>query len=966
MGRGIVNKFNRGVIDDEATARDDIKRVNNSASIMTNFIPKRLGPMAYRPGTEHIDDITAVYHRMIPFVSSVTDTGLVEFDDTNIKFIVNDVLQQSASATSSILNQLFTSNITSWTAVTPGSTSVAWVTGGYAHLTGDGSNFAEMYQTSTSTDTGSPHTFEIVIKDAPALLKIGTSGVGSTEIFNSTLKPGTHILTFTPSGDFTFTFLNDRRYRTLIDKVELLGAGDIAITTPISSGDLTSLRYVQSGDIIFCTHRNMISNANLPFQVEHRGDKSWGIVDFRADDGPFEIINLSAITIAPSALFGDVTLSASDDLFEAEHVGALFRIASNGQKVNATVSVDTGAGTNAIRVFGVGATRAFVIDISGIIASAIVTLQRSGDDEATWDDVTTYTADQATLTYNDGFDNSIYHYRLYIKSGDNPLAGSGAHDGADNASVLTDSGEAWTVNEHVGLTITNTTDGSSGTITANSSTTVTATLTGGAEDDWDIGDSYTISRDSVSLDLDYGAGSIEGIARVTAYTNATTVIAQVLVDFGSTDATKDWYEGSWSDKRGHPTAVELTEGRLWFGGEDEQWGSVSDSYYSFTRDIEGDSASIHRTIGFGPSDPIKWLKAAGVFVAATSADEISIRSSSFGEVITPSNANLKSGSSQGSDDNNEPVKVDDLIYFVQRSRTKLYSLEGSSDVDKFSTNDINILNQSITSSKIRRLMVSRQPETRIWVLLENGDLAVYTVDVTEDSKAWSLVDMVDDAGTTIIDICVLPGEVEDVLYLITTRGTTYSIEKMAQFAECKGASINKTFDGAVYYTSPGTTLTGLGHLNGKTAGVWADGQDRGDVAVSGGQATVASSWTNVVVGMRYTADYKSSKLQGYVKGSVLVERKRIVDTGLILANYWPGSIKVGPTEALLKDLPGIEDGKAAQTTETIDYTELPFEFDGEDEVDPRILIRATGPCTIMALTYDIANTEPASPSDYQG
>lgn len=893
MGRGILNKFNRGVIDDEATARDDIKRVSNSASIMTNFIPKRLGPMVYRPGTEYIDDITAVYHRMIPFINSVTDVALVEFDDTDIKFIVNDVLQQSAARTSSFLNQTFDSDIASWTAVTPGSTSVAWVTGGYAHITGDGSNFAKLYQTSTSTDTGNPHTFEIVIVDAPALVKIGTSGVDSTEIFNGTLKPGTHILTFTPASAFTFTFLNDRRYRTLIDKVELLGTGDIAIATPIASGDLTSLRYVQSGDIIFCTHRNSSSNANQSFQVEHRGDKSWSIVDFRADDGPFEVVNLTAITITPSALFGDVTLTASDDLFEAEHVGALFRVASAGQEVNATVSVDTGAGTSAIRVFGVDNARKFIINISGIVTTVTVTLQRSGDYEATWDDVTTYTTNQTSLSYDDGFDNSIYHYRLYIKAGDN-----------------------------------------------------------GTPDD-------------VVLDLEYAAGSIEGVGRVTAYTSPTLVTVQVLDDFGNTDATADWYEGSWSDKNGHPTAVELTEGRLWFGGKDEKWASVSDSYYSYTRDIEGDSASIHRTVGFGPSDPIKWLKAAGVFVAATSADEISIRSSSYGEVITPSNANLKSGSSQGADDYNEPVKVDDLIYFVQRSRTKLYSLQGSPDVDRFETIDKNVLNQDITSSKIRRLMVSRQPETRIWVLLESGNLAVYTVDVAEKSAGWSLIDMVDDANTTIIDICILPGEVEDTLYLITTRGTTYSIEKMAQFTECKGASINKTFDGAVYYISPGTTITGLDHLEGKTVGVWADGQDRDDFVVSGGQIIVGSAWTNVVVGMRYVADYKSSKLQGYVKGSVLTERKRIVDTGLILANYWPGSLKVGPTEALLKDLPGIEDGKTAQLTATIDYTEIPFEFDGEDEVDPRIFMRATGPCTAMALTYDIANTKSQHTPDNQ-
>lgn len=70
---------------------------------------------------------------------------------------------------------------------------------------------------------------------------------------------------------------------------------------------------------------------------------------------------------------------------------------------------------------------------------------------------------------------------------------AGAHDGANNAAILTDSGESWVTNQLVGKTITNTTDSSSGIITANTGTTVTATLTGGTDNDWDTGDNYTIA-----------------------------------------------------------------------------------------------------------------------------------------------------------------------------------------------------------------------------------------------------------------------------------------------------------------------------------------------------------------------------------------------------------------------------------------------------------------------------------------
>ncbi|GJQ44061.1 MAG: hypothetical protein JETCAE03_35590 [Ignavibacteriaceae bacterium] len=68
----------------------------------------------------------------------------------------------------------------------------------------------------------------------------------------------------------------------------------------------------------------------------------------------------------------------------------------------------------------------------------------------------------------------------------------GTHTGANNAAALADSNAAFIENELVGLVVHNVTDGSSGTITANTATAITATLAGGSENDWDTGDSYVV------------------------------------------------------------------------------------------------------------------------------------------------------------------------------------------------------------------------------------------------------------------------------------------------------------------------------------------------------------------------------------------------------------------------------------------------------------------------------------------
>jgi len=71
---------------------------------------------------------------------------------------------------------------------------------------------------------------------------------------------------------------------------------------------------------------------------------------------------------------------------------------------------------------------------------------------------------------------------------------SDTHDGGNNeATVMTDSGASFTVDELIGKTIYNKTDGSSGAVTDNDGTTVTvASLTGGTDNDWDTSDVYFI------------------------------------------------------------------------------------------------------------------------------------------------------------------------------------------------------------------------------------------------------------------------------------------------------------------------------------------------------------------------------------------------------------------------------------------------------------------------------------------
>lgn len=477
--------------------------------------------------------------------------------------------------------------------------------------------------------------------------------------------------------------------------------------------------------------------------------------------------------------------------------------------------------------------------------------------------------------------------------------------------------------------------------------TGTATVTDSANGDvvyYRIGiKNGDIAGSTVTASITNGYGSQDCIVRVVSVTNKKNALVEVLQLSADVKKTYNWYACQWNEGR-YPNAPRIHEGRLFWAGKNGIWGSISDQYESFDSDEEGSAAPIRRTIGFGPVDFIQWLIVCSRLIIGIASDEISLRSNSYGDPLTQSNANLKSGSTQGTA-SVRPVKIDDSIVFAQRSGKKLIQSEYSGDGDQQKHSDLMMLHENICSDGIKRIVVTRQPETRIYVLLDTGELRLMTIDSAEDVYAWSRITM----DGEIQDIAILPDTGEDAIYIIIERNSTLMLEVFDPLADM----IGNHFDSSLAYTSPTATITGLSHLEGNTVGVWADSQDRGTYTVSGGSITVSAAYTNVVVGLPYVADYKTGKIVGEDESQG--ERKRIIDYNLSVLNLWPRSIKVGYSFDVLDNMPLIEDGTALSLTAMInEYDGTPIPFNGSSEIDPRLCIRATGPCEILALTYNVS------------
>lgn len=893
--------FNRGLVSRYGLARGDLKRIALSGETWTNWMPRVLGSMMLRPGLQYLGATKSnAASRNIPFVFSNSNKAKLEFTAAVMRVWISDVLITRVSVSTSVLNGNFDTG-TDWTD-NDESGGVSDLTGGYMRFTSNGTAAAIRDQTITvaAGDQNKEHALRIVIGPrGPVILRVGSTSGGDEYISETELATGTHSLAFTPNGNFYIRFMSRLKRMVYVDSCNVEAAGVMELPTPWGVSDLGLIRHHQSGDVVFVACYGYTQR-----RIERRTTRSWSVVLYLANDGPFRIQNTGPITLTPNALSGNIQITASKPLFKstqapsANNGGTLFRLSSNGQRVTKNVTA-ADQYTDAIEVTGTGTQRAFTVIRSGTWV-ATVTLQRSLEsNDGPWVDVATYSSN-GTVSYDDALSNQLAWYRIGVKSGE-------------------------------------------------------------------------FTSGTVALELNYSGGSIDGICRITGFTSSTVVGAEVIKDFGATNATTDWSEGQWSDRRGWPSAVRIYDGRLWWAGKDQIHGSVSDAYDSFDDTYEGDAGPLNRTIGSGPVDTINWILDLERMVIGGEGAEHSVHSSSLDEPLTPTNFQIKSTTTQGSSAV-DALRIDSNGVYIQRGGTRVYELSLGNDSYTYGSNHLTALVPEIGQPQIVRMAVQRQPDTRIHCVLSDGTAAVMVYDRNENVICWIKVTSTGASGF-IEDVCVLPGssgtEEDEVHYQVrrTVNGATVRYhEKWALESQCRGAALNRQADSFIVYTGAATTtITGLTHLEGASVVAWTNGtcpeDGNGDIqtyTVSSGQITLTTASTNVVVGLTYTSQYKSSKLL-FVASDVANRHyakahKNIKSLGLLLADTHYKGIKFGPDFTNMDDMPSREEwADVSAGTVHADYDNQPITFPGGWTVDTRVCLQAQAPrpCTVLAAIIEI-------------
>ncbi len=129
---------------------------------------------------------------------------------------------------------------------------------------------------------------------------------------------------FNTSDAYLLAFTHNRMavIKNGVLQTNIAGSGNNYLTTTITSAMLTKMCWTQSADTIITVQEDM-----APKKITRTSDTAWTIADVTFDFNPqyapsFTIVDTSSAgTLTPSAVSGNITLTAQHSIFSSSHVG---------------------------------------------------------------------------------------------------------------------------------------------------------------------------------------------------------------------------------------------------------------------------------------------------------------------------------------------------------------------------------------------------------------------------------------------------------------------------------------------------------------------------------------------------------------------------------------------------------------------------------------------------------------------
>lgn len=412
-----IHKFSTGEISAAGLARIDQERTRLAAETQENLFPHVIGKGLARPGIGYLGgSYVNAKARILPFARSNTETALLEMTDGTLRIWRGDAIITRAAVTSTVTNGDFSAS-GGWTLTTTGD-AIADINTTFldqlAMACPNRGSTASCERSVATASAGTEHALRISVTRGPVTFRCGSVSGSDNYIKESSLDTGTHSLAFIPStATYYINFSTQRETYVIVNSIQV-ESGDVTFTAPWSEDDLPLIRFDQSGDIVFLACESFQQR-----KVERRSNRSWSLVRYTSDDGPFTTSRTAQVKLKPGATYGNTTLTANGRFFQQDHIGALMYLNHTSMVQACGLGAEDNY-TDGFSVFGVGADTNFDITVSGTWVGTL-TIQRSYDGvDSGFIDTATTIAVNGTTTFTPGasYDNVIHYYRIGFNTGD--------------------------------------------------------------------------------------------------------------------------------------------------------------------------------------------------------------------------------------------------------------------------------------------------------------------------------------------------------------------------------------------------------------------------------------------------------------------------------------------------------------------------------------------------------------------
>lgn len=413
--------------------------------------------------------------------------------------------------------------------------------------------------------------------------------------------------------------------------------------------------------------------------------------------------------------------------------------------------------------------------------------------------------------------------------------------------------------------------------------------------------------------------------------------------------------------RGHgdyPATTTYHEQRRWFAGTNNKpqvlWATRTGTESNLTSSIPSrDDDGMELRLASGQYNRIRHLVALSDLIALTAGGEFRIYSDGA-PAITPTSVSIKPQGYAGAS-NVQPVVTTGSILYVQAQGSRIRELSYSWEANAYRTVDVSIMApHRFNGFTITDLAYARAPDSICWAVRNDGVLLGMTYVPDQQVYGWH----VHDTDGAFESVCVVPEGGEDVLYVVVRRtiGTNQLryIERMRSRIFTDPTDAFYVDSGLTYAGQPVTMLSGLGHLEGKTVDILADGAVHPQCVVSGGSITLEYPARKVHVGLPIVSDLRTLPLA--LEGAQAVGQGTIKNVNKVHLRVGQSSVvKAGPDFTRLREYPARAVTDPYGSPPALRDGELTLSIDPSWNQDAGVCVRQDLPLplTVLSMTLEV-------------